>query len=427
MKRFLAIAFGVLTLQGAASAQTYFPSIGAGTPSDNRLYTPTTTLRQACNRSGVMNLISGSNTQSGFRIWESCSVTGSPVPVFWNGYKASGVEHGTGGTMTLVLNAEYPRGTWTPFTCGGGGVCTAADNGIIQTDPLSVMIPAYAPWRLSGSFTISGTGRVPSAGWSNSCDRGGGDEYQVGASGVGHEADDTVLGSGPASCVFPQAVMMQSNRVVNVLLGDSIVAGVNDTLADGSGGRGILGRGLAKIGPTLNLGSPGDQATLFVGAHTMIKSIADLAAPATGSAGWLQLGVNDFFTGSRTSANLIADRATIRGYWPGWRWFETTVTPDTTTTDNWQTAANQTPANTGANTNRTTFNGAERSTPPVGVYVIDLTALVETATTNLFGPVLDGGVWIPGYVGFSDGVHPSPKADLSVESIVENAARGISP
>lgn len=121
-------------------------------------------------------------------------------------------------------------------------------------------------------------------------------------------------------------------------MGDSIVAGVGDLLADPSGGRGLLGRPLAELGPHLDHGVPGDRAAWYA-----VGSGRRRATMATGgvTSVMLQLGVNDV-TAGRSAAQLAADRGAIRALFPGVNVFDTTLTPTTSSADGWGTAAGQT-------------------------------------------------------------------------------------
>lgn len=384
---------------------------------DTRGFTATTTVRQVTNRTTLFNQISGSNTLSGWRSWQISYVPIKALQIaIANWYVNSGVETGTGGTMTVPLYVEYPHGTWTPiFQNGAAMVIANGATGVTDLTPIN--IPAFTPFRISGSFTMGAAGRVPSCGWTNTCDRGNGDEYAVGAGTTGHEQDDTVLGTGLASAVQPQAVMALSNRDVWCSLGDSIAAGVNDFAASPDGGRGMFGRSLAKLGPQLNYGCPGDQAVKYVAGNALRLALMQLAGANNIIC---ELGVNDIFTAARTSAQLLADRATIAGLLSSASWYQTTITPNTTSSDNWQTATNQASPNSGDSAVRITFNDALRNSTSLPYQrLIDIASRVETATTNQVGPVVDGGVWIPGLVGFSDGVHPSSNGYEVISGLVD--------
>lgn len=376
------------------------------------------TLRHVAARSGLPMQISGSNTQAGFRTWNVNYTQVRWMRIYFANFYASsavsGVETPAGADMTLRCAVEYPRGKFTSIT-----TTVIPDGGIGYVD-ISVSIPAFAIYRICGDINYPAAGRVVSSGWANNCDRGNGDEYQVGPSGYGHITDGTVLGSGGSGGIYPLAVLAYSKIPVWSAIGDSITAGVNDTISCASGGRGLFGRALSRIGPHLNMGLPGDRATWFTTNSVRRMEIMRIAGV---SRAVLALGVNDF-ANSRTSANVLADRTSIRALAPSWTWIDATVTPSTTSTDNWQTAANQTVTSAGVNTQRTTFNDALRSGTAMlsgSSGTIDLASMVETSTTNERGPILNGGVWIPGMVGYTDGVHPSSTGVEQIDPYVHRA------
>lgn len=371
-------------------------------------------LKQVTNRVAVPMQRSGTNTQSGWRSWQISYVAVTSLRIYLpNFYVLSGVETACGGVQIARISVEYPRGTFTPIQ-----TVSIPDFSYGYVD-VPVNIPPFTWFRINGDMNYAAGGFVPAVGWTNACDRGGGDEYSVGAAGYGHTQDDTVLGSGNASSMHPLLVLAQSNRLVWGVIGDSIAAGVNDAQSDPNGGRGLVGRALAEIGPHVNFGCPGDQAVLYAAGSTLRNQLMQLSGMTKA---FLELGVNDFFTGSRTSTNVLTDRQTIRNQYPGVTFYDTTITPATTTTDNWQTAVNQTTTSATPNTNRIAFNDSLRAGTALGqgsLGTLDIAAEVETSSGNQYGPVIDGGVWIPGIVGYSDGVHPNSNGYIRTN----NAAR----
>ena len=378
-------------------------------------------VRQVSNRVGIFNQKSGSNTRSGWRSWQVAYVPLTAIQIgLWNGYSSSalsGVETGCGGPLTATLSVEYPLGTFTRLTWGGASSGVIADNATRMTDmvALPVAIPAFAKFRIAGDFQYLSGGTVPSCGWSNSCDRGMGDEYQV-ATTADYTMTGTVLGTGLTNAVFPQLVLGASTRPVWGLIGDSITAGVNDTVFDPGGGRGLVGRAMAEAGPHLNYGLVGDRASWYLANSTRRRALMTSGGI---TAAVLALGVNDITSG-RTPAQLAADRAAIRALLPAVSCVETTLPPVTSSTDAWRTAANQTASATTAN--RVAFNAALRGGGAAGVAgILDVSALLETSTSVERGPVLDGGVWLPDYMTGSDGTHPNSMGMLAVKPLVQSA------
>jgi lysophospholipase L1-like esterase len=384
-------------------------------------YAQTTTLpvalRQVSNRVAIFTQKSASQTQSGWRAWEINYVPVVAIRVAIGAWyvPSRGGETCLGGPISVRISVEYPRGVFTP---NYSNIIADCDTGYID---VPVVIPAYAEYRINGDFYMPAGGTVPSNAWSDNCDRGNGDEYQVGPSGYGHTRDSLVLGTGPVGCILPQAVLGLSNKSVWVAVGDSLTAGVNDDVPDPSGGRGLFGRALAKRGPYVNYGVPGDMAALYSQSNNRrLALIRDVGATNA----ILQLGINDIYSGSRTDKNVIADRATIRSKLisMGLRVYDTTLTPVSLSTDNWQTAINQSPAGpTTSSPYRIAFNTALRSGALLAQGssgTLDIARYVETSPTNNAGPVLNGGVFIPGYVGYADGIHLNPRGLQAIEPMV---------
>jgi hypothetical protein len=396
----------LFALAGVAMAQDYDAqglALRALTQNaDPRIRTASPTLRQVGNRVGINNQISGSNTRAGFRTWEVNYVAAAPVVCLWNGYSnsaVSGVETGGGGTMSPTLYIEY-GGTTYPLKWAGAATGSVPSNAVACADAAPVVIPAYAKYRICGDIQMAGSGRIMSSGWSNSADPANGDEYQVGTASD-YCASGTALAKTATTAIYPQLVLGQSDRTVTGIVGDSITAGVNYTQPQASGGRGLFAA-LAEFGPVLNYGVPGDRATWYAAQSAIRRQML-----AMGGIGALfdELCVNDFTSG-RTAAQCLADRATIRGLFPGLSVYETTVMPTASSSDTpaFKTAANQTvPSSSSV---RTSFNGSMRAGVAGVAGLLDFAAEVETSTASETGPVLDGGAWIPACMVGGDGTHP---------------------
>lgn len=359
-------------------------------------------LRQVTSRCWLSNVKSGSGVTSSWRSGQMSYVRLEAIKVgIWNGFNgstSSQVETGTGSTMDVNLSVEYPPGNFQRLTWNNGQTTgTIADNAMGYTDivTLNTPIPAFARFRINGYFVTNGAGRVPSLNITNSADRAAwGDEYQV-STGVDRTMDSTVLGSGSVSSVHPQVVLGYSNIPVGIGIGDSQMLGTQDKYMDPLGQRGLC-RALAQFGPCVNIGVGGDQANLFLVSNTIRREIASVSRA---SFGLLNYGINDI-TNGRSSAQLTADRASIRALFPTIPLHGTTVSPKSTSSDTFKTAANQT---THANNSvRLTFNGTLRG-GIIGPGSIDIAGLVETDTGNERLLVQDGGVWMPGMT--DDGTH----------------------
>lgn len=392
--RYYLLASSAISLASPLAAQTVsFGAVPTGLAigyTDPRLVSAPPTIRQVTSRVGISNQISGSGTRQGWRSWQFSYVPLTALKVCrWNGYTngssggVSGVETGAGGVLTSKMTVEYPYGTFTTLTWSSASSGTIADNTVGCTDltALGFTLPAFTWFRIAGDDQYLSGGRVVSSSWSNVTDRAGGDEYQVNTT-QDNTGNDTVMGTGIAQSVFPQLVLGQSDRKVWAVVGDSITAGVNDIILDPSGGRGLLGRSLAKLGPHLNYGVPGDRASYYVSNSTVRRSLITTGAA---TAYIDELGVNDVNAGAATSSAILASRASIAAL-TGLSTldrYETTITPITNIYTaggaNYATAGGQTPSATSVNTNRIAFNQTMRTAKiPSLIAVIDVASMVES-------------------------------------------------
>lgn len=398
----------------------YPPSVTTSAATDARLISLPASVRQVGNRCFLPGNYSATLTMMA-RTWQMSYVPLTAIKIAipnWYVDTATGGEIGFGGTLTATASVEYPAGTFTRITFNNGGNSgTTATLTTLFSDltPLGFTIPAFAKFRIA--IYMSNPTGLANHNYAFACDRGRGDEFAY--NGSDQTMTSTVQGSGTTSSYYPAAVMGLSDRNVWCCIGDSLTAGINETITDPSGGRGFAGRALIKVGPHLNYGVPGDYAQWFVAGHARRVELIQQA----GVTSMLNLyGSNDIYNG-RTSAQLLADKATIRGYFPGINVFDCTVTPRTTSTDSWKTAANQTISNTTTNTQRTTFNNAVRAGVSGSPGYVDIADRVETSTTNEFGPVQDGGVFIANMLqkadaSSPDGVHLGTYGYTTLEPLV---------
>jgi lysophospholipase L1-like esterase len=370
---------------------------------DPRLVQRPATVRQVAGRSYLPGNYSATTSMM-TRSWQRAYVPVSAIKIAipnWYVNTTTGGEVGFGGVLTATASVEYPKGTFTRITFGGGQTSgTTADFTTLWSDltPLGFTIPANAYFRIA--IYMANPVGLANMNYAFASDRGRGDEFAY--NGADHTMDATVQGSGTTSAYYPAAVLAMSDRPVWFVIGDSLAAGINETITDPSGGRGFVGRALAKLGPYLNYGVPGDYAQWFVAGHARRLELLQAAGV---TAGFDLYGSNDIYNG-RTSAQLTADRATIRGYLPSINIYDGTVTPRTASNDNWKTAANQTISNTTTNTQRVTFNTGVRAGLAGSPGYVDIAGGVETSTSDEFGPVQDGGVLIPRLLRKADGTAP---------------------
>lgn len=418
---------------GAGQSAAGFQLFDAATAvADPRRILATSKLRHVTNRVGVCSSRSGTLIRQGWANWMYSHVPISAIQlVAWNGYidSTTGLETGAGGPMNASWAIHLPDGTIQRITWDGGAASkNIADNEIATTDlvQLPFTIPAFTPFRLKGFNIWSGGGGGIKMAWANVIDRGRGDEFQENASGGTDNSMNTTPFTGTGSntqCYSPQLVLGYSNKPVILGAGDSIMAGVEDRFQDPNGGRGLVGRSVARFAPFINFGVPGDQAARVVVAGNYDKRKA-LAVMGGVTAAFTNHGINDLYSASRTDVQLLADHVAFNAFL-GVRVMNLTLTPNTATTDAYATAANQTPksGNATAAARRLAFNAAVRSGVLAGLpRPVDITAPVETDTTHERVPVQDGGVWLPQFMDTNGaGLHPITNALQAMVPVVDAA------
>lgn len=406
--------------QLASKMDTFIAGFGALTADRRQWAAGPSTVRQITARVGINTSI-GANTNGFFRNWQKSFVPLNAIQIAYaNWYlpSATKFETGCGGPCTISMSVEYPLGTFYRITWNGAakGVIADLTTGYSDLTPLPVTIPAGAWFRINTyvDYSLSG-GKLPFWSMNNCCDRANGDQFEAGQ-GVDRTLNDTnVGGTAVGNITTLAAVMGWSNYPVWGLIGDSICAGWNDLVFNSSGGRGILGKSLAKFVPNLNFGVFGDQATIYT-AHSTLRQALMIAAGMT--SGIVQLGTNDLDAG-RSAVQVAADRVTIKGFFPNIPIYDTTVIPHTSSTDSWQTVANQTVSSSSVNTQRIALNDTLRNTfPSTQKGLIDVSAMIEYGTGNEAAPQIDGGFWKPGTTG--DGQHPNWYGHAVFEQEVDN-------
>lgn len=313
--------------------------------------------------------------------------------------------------ITISASVEV-GGTIYRLTFGGQSSVTIAPGGVVTSDPLGVTLPAgiyyvrtytsSTAWYANHRFSYAGSGGFTATT----------DLTAAGSAAIGNTSNSS-YGLAPVSAT---AVTAARSAAV-VIIGDSIGhglgdaggtaqwAGYNDTTA-ALGRGGFIARALtpAGIGHT-NLALPSETLQTFVSVAGHMRRGALITA---GSTAIVQYGRNDL-TAGRTLAAIQADMITAWLFLSslGMRVMQTTITPASTSTDNFATTANQTPASSSVETVRVNLNTWLRAGAPVsaGVAVAvgtggalvagnsghPLTTVIEVA--DLAEPSRNAGVW----------------------------------
>lgn len=320
-----------------------------------------------------------------------------------------------GTTATYTAAIEYPAGTFTQVKFGGSVSGTAASGASLTSDAVAVTIPYGANFYVR-TYRVHAAGAfmAPFNGFGSTLNQTQGDCCTFGTTNAvtDQTMGGTVVNTGGASgyaMLTPTAVIGTTTRATYFVIGDSRVDG---------GGTLIVGQNtvtnpcVGEIGPSMFNDAVGfiisaigmDIASNWsTGLYTLSPALAAYCSDVVSNH-----SINDFTLGS-SAAQLIAMQQTIRGKFPGKRYWTCTVAPDTASTDDWRTLANQTifaqdPA-------RQAYNAAVRAGLP-GMYgFIDMAMRVESPVNS--------GKWLAngdGHYMTADGVHESTRATALISS-----------
>lgn len=296
--------------------------------------------------------------------------------VFVNWYVANPSYEGqdTDGPFAMSIAAAWDvGGTVYPMTFGGSLTGSISPGGIVQSDPLGIEVTAgtavyVRTYQPTGGYyptvTASGAGCGGFTATSNLTSTG---------SAAIPDASSVVNGYGPSAVLGTPRVRVTPSVAV---LGDSIPSGTGDVYLGtaqagytewapgGLPAGGFISRALTAGGvPHLSVTHSGDKAHNFTSAFNRFRRAA-LVSGCTHAI--CQYGVNDFYFGGQSTAQVQASLITIWSLLAerGMITWQTTITPSTTSTDGWVTTVNQAPT-ASIGTNRTAFNDWLRGGAPV--------------------------------------------------------------
>ena len=324
---------------------------------------------------------------------------------------------GGGTTATYTASIEYPVGVFTQVKFGGSTSGTAASGAKLTSDATAVVIPQGAQFFVR-TYRVHAAGSflAPVNGFGTTFGQAAGDACTFGTTNAvtDQTMGGTVVHTGGASgfdMLTPTAIIGTTNRPTYFVIGDSRVDGGGTLI---SGQQTATNPCVGEIGPSFYNANVGfiisaigmDMLSNWSsGLYTLSPGLAMYCSDVVSNH-----SINDFTTGS-SAATLIANHQTLRASsaFAGKRYWTCTVAPDTASTDDWRTLANQTifaqdPA-------RVAYNTAVRAGLP-GMYgYFDIAAKVESS--------LNSGKWKvngDGHYMTADGVHESTRATALITS-----------
>lgn len=309
----------------------------------------------------------------------------------------------TQGVETLTASIEYPAqsGKFTAVTFNGGYTSVTIPAGGV----------AFSDW-ITPPGLIGINTKVDIRYWSNnptgfffySARDAANDDL---AAFSGSQVDQTMGGTitnQNSNSGRPTALIGMTTKASVITIGDSIDWGQTDdsTIADFR--KGEVARNFPTTLAFLNVSSPALAAADIVAKSPGRKQFYYLASHVIS-----ELGVNDFYPGNKTSAQVTTALVSQFALFPpNAAIIQGTITPETTSTDSWATTGMQTistcsGACLNSNANRITFNTSLRS-GSIGSLrgFFEYVWLVESAH--------DSGLWQVDGTAFKytpDGIHPS--------------------
>lgn len=313
------------------------------------------------------------------------------------------VEADNSQDITVRAALEYPSGTYTPLWKNGArDVLIKAGGGNVFFDPCGVSIPANTQFWVRTLVSVASTAMAWPLG--DACVSTLGE----GAVSASSYTDDTTTGTITANGnagYAPVAIFGLANAPGSsvLLLGDSILDGTGD-VTDASGN---IGYGARAIGTNLGyvkFARASDALAWYAGNnHPWNSYRRNGLIRGRISHAICQLGVNDVLIPTITPLSALEGQAQI--VWTmlasmGAKVYQCTITPATTSTDNWATTGNQTV--TAQEAMRTGFNDYIRTVPsPLSGY-FETADIMETARNSGIIKVTGSAF---GYT--TDGIHPS--------------------
>ena len=232
-----------------------------------------------------------------------------------NGFvSTSGVETTSGGTLTYNGTIEYPSGTVIGnITWNGVSSVTVAELAVQHSDitPVPSLVPPDAVFFVNMRIIPNGAAKTPyTSAWGGINTALGDGVVQTSSDLTNSPATIAAGGNGLGGTNELRCAAIfgvHSTRKAIILLGDSRQGATGDLTVDSTGNEGEIPRALGQVRPILNVGRGSDERQWFVASHAFRAPFSNLCAVAIDA-----YGINDFRTGSRTSAQFLADGVTVR-------------------------------------------------------------------------------------------------------------------
>jgi hypothetical protein len=319
-----------------------------------------------------------------------------------------------GGNITYRASIEYPAGVFTQVLFSGAASVVVASGNSILSDFCTVAIPNGASFWVR-VFAVAVSAIVfldgDAAPVTQQVDTGNGEAMEFAASGL---SDLTMSGTITATLatvaapIFsPTAIVAMTRKPSVLIIGDSRAWGYVDTL-DSSGDLGEIARSIGPAYGYINAGSAGDFLSAFIAGGAKRAALKQYCSHVV-----IQTAINALRSGgsgqNKTAATVLGEQQSILAMFADKRCFVTTTAPQSGTTDNWATTANQT---VNANSAQIiAFNDAVRAGVSGAVGYFDVADAVESARNS--------GKWKVDGTAFkwtTDGLHETQFAYLAIKN-----------
>ncbi len=356
------------------------------------------------------------------------------------------------GTFDMRVGVENVFGLFRQVTFNGRATVTMPPGAVVVSDPIAWAIagpananPAWSsaafPYFFTRTFvTLDGSGgKTPRI---ESINTGIGDGCETGT-GLTDKTISGTVGTSGVDPYGPAAIVgIPSSGVLNPVIfvaGDSIAAGTGDTPTAGTPG-GYIMRALyvAKLGVARHAVASQqgvamanmDATGVSVGFHSTMPFLNG-CSHAICEYGFNDMGVLGNQTAAATEIRLVACWLRLKSR--GAKVYQTTITPQSTSTDGWVTTVNQTTA--AWNAQRTALNDWLRAGAPIngvtrapvaigtvgallaGSSGHPLTGYFEAA--DLAETARNSGIWKANYT--ADGVHPNTTGAIALSAAITTA------
>jgi hypothetical protein len=310
-------------------------------------------------------------------------------------------ENAPGATTTVTASIEYPIGTFRRVTFNGSNTGSMASGTNLTSDAILDPPPkgaAFFVWTwqsCAGGVTYH---------YGINLNTQLGEACEWGTTVTDRTASGGALGVTGNLSLRPLAIIGPTTMPSVGIYGDSRTVGVSDSFVNNTYDIGEIARSIGPYFPYIAVGATGDSAAIFNTNHTHRSTTLPWVSHVIS-----EYGINDVADGysvATTEANLQTLWGILgkRG-----KTYQATLSPISSSTDNWATIGNQT--TDGSNANRVLVNNWIRGMP-IGIDgYFDVADALETAR--------DSGKWIVnGTANFyvAEGIHETFNGTVKIQT-----------